>query len=118
MKLKTIKTKKEYENYLKWVDEMFDKKVKLNSAEGEDLQVVLLLIQEYEDKNYPIPAPDAIEAIKIKMNQKGLKNKDLVGKFGSKGYVSAVLNRKKPLTMELAQLFHRELGVPAEALLS
>ena len=52
------------------------------------------------------------------MSEKGLKNKDLVGKFGSKGYVSAVLNRKKPLTMELAQLFHRELGVPAEVLLS
>ncbi len=118
MKLKTVKTKKEYENYLTWVDEMFEKKIKPNSAEGEDLQVVLLLIQEYEDKNYAIPVPDAIEAIKIKMSEKGLKNKDLVGKFGSKGYVSAVLNRKKPLTMELAQLFHRELGVSAEVLLS
>jgi len=118
MKLKPIKTKKDYEAYLEWVDSLFDKKPKPNSPDGELLQVALLLIRDYEDKHFPIPVPDPIEAIKLKMEEKGLKNKDLVGKIGTKGYVSAVLNKKKPLTLELAKLFHRELGISANVLLS
>ena len=61
---------------------------------------------------------DPIEAIKGKMEERGMKNKDLVGTVGSKGYVSSLLNRRKPITLELAKLFHRELGIPAEVLLS
>lgn len=118
MKLKIIKTKKEYETYLDWVDEMFDKKTKINTREGETLQIILLLIKQYEDQHFPIPIPDPIEAIKLKMQEKGLKNKDLVGKVGSKGYVSALLNKRKPLTLELAKLFHNELGIPSDVLLS
>ena len=89
MKLKPIKSKKDYEAYLEWVDSLFDKKVKPNSPDGEALQVALLLIRDYEDKHYPVPLPDPIEAIKLKMLERGLKNKDLVGKVGTKGYVSA-----------------------------
>ncbi len=118
MKLKVIKTKKEYQSYLDWVDELFDKKVSAASSEGEQLQVALLLIKQYEDVHYPIPVPDAIDAIKAKMAEKGLRNKDLVGKIGSKGYISALLNKKKPLNLELARIFHRELGISAEVLLS
>jgi HTH-type transcriptional regulator/antitoxin HigA len=118
MKLKIIKTKKEYEQYLEWVDALFDKKISANTPEGEDLQVALLLIKQYEDLHYPIPFPDPIDAIKAKMEEKGLKNKDLVGKIGSKGYVSALLNKRKPLNLELARIFHRELGIPADILLS
>lgn len=118
MKLKPIKSKKDYDAYLEWVDGQFDKKVKPNTPEGETLQVALLLIKEYEDRHYPIPPPDPIEAIKLKMLEKGLKNKDLVGKVGTKGYVSAILSKRKPLTLELAKLFHRELGISADVLLS
>lgn len=118
MELKPIKTKKDYEAYLQWVDEMFDKKIKPSSPEGQKLQVALLLIKQYEDKHYAIPTPDAIEAIKLKMLEKGIKNKDLVGKVGSKGYVSALLNKKKPHTLEMAKLFYHELGVSADILLS
>jgi HTH-type transcriptional regulator / antitoxin HigA len=118
MELKIIKTKKQYQGYLDWVDKMFDKKVKPNTPEGEKLQVALLLIKQYEDVNYPIPIPDPIEAIKLKMHEMGLKNKDLVGEVGSKGYVSALLNKRKPLTLELARLFHQKLDIPAEVLLS
>jgi HTH-type transcriptional regulator / antitoxin HigA len=117
MKLEAIKSKKDYETYLGWVDELFDKKPTPNSPDGEILQVALILIKEYEDKNYPVPSPDPIAAIKIKMEEKGTKNKDLVGKVGSKGYVSAILNKRKPLTLKLAKLFHRELGISAEVLL-
>jgi HTH-type transcriptional regulator/antitoxin HigA len=118
MKLKPIKSRKDYEGYLNWVDGLFNKKVKPNTPDGENLQVALLLIKEYEDKHYPIPTPDPIETIKLKMQEKGMKNKDLVGKVGSKGYVSAILNKRKPLTLELAKLFHRELGISADVLLS
>lgn len=118
MELKIIKNEKEYEQYLKWVDVQFDNKIKSNTPEGEKLQVALLLIKQYEDTKYPIPLPDPIDAIKVKMDELGLKNKDLVGKVGSKGYVSSLLNKKKPLTLELAKLFHQELNIPAEILLS
>lgn len=118
MKLKPIKTKKEYEAYLDWVDELFDKKVKKYSPEGEKLQVALLLIKQFEDANYPIPTPDPIEAIKLKMAEKGLKNKDLVGLIGSKGYISSLLTGKKSLTLDIAKIFHQKLGVSAEILLS
>lgn len=118
MKLRPIKTKKEYEAYLDWVDELFDKKVKPNSPEGEELQVALLLIKQFEDEHYPIPTPDPIEAIKLKMAEKGLKNKDLVGLIGTKGYISSLLSGKKALTLEIAKVFHQKLGVPAEILLS
>jgi HTH-type transcriptional regulator / antitoxin HigA len=77
-----------------------------------------LLIKQYEDIHYPVPLPDAIEAIKLKMQELGLKNKDLVGKVGSKGYVSALLNKRKPLTLDLANLVHKELSIPADVLLS
>lgn len=118
MKLKPVKTKKEYLAFLDWVDQQFEKKVKINSQEGEILQVALLLIKEYEDKHYAIPMPDPLKAIQLKMNEKGLKGKDFVGKIGTKGYVSSILSGKKPLTLELAKIFHRELGVPASVLLS
>jgi len=118
VELKIIKTKKEYSDYLNRVDVLFDKKVTPKSAEGEELQVILLLIKQYEDAHFPIPYPDPIDAIKAKMTEKGLKNKDLVGTIGSKGYVSALLNKRKPLNLELAKIFHRELGIPADVLLS
>ena len=118
MKLKIIKTKKQYQGYLDWIDKQFDAKVKINTAEGEKVQVALLLIKQYEDANYPVPLPNAIDAIKLKMQDMGLKNKEWVGKVGSKGYASALLNKPKPVTLELARLFHQELRIPAEVLLS
>ncbi len=118
MELKIIKNKKQYNELLNWVDEQFDKKVKSDSPNGEKLQVALLLIKQYEDKNYQIPIPNPIDAIKIKMEERGLKNKDFIDKIGSKGYISAILNKRKPLTLEMARLFHNELQIPAEVLIS
>jgi len=118
MNLKIIGSKKEYQQYLDWVDEMLDQKVSSKTPEGEKLKIVLLLIKQYEDQHYPIPKPDPIDAIKSKMADLGLKNKYFVGKVGSKGYVSAILNKHKPMTLEIARLFHNELGIPADILLS
>ncbi len=113
-----LKTEEAYEAMLAWVDTQFDLAPALDSDAGEQLQIALLLIKAYEDEYYPIPTPDPIEAIKLKMEEKGLLNKDLVAWIGSKGYVSALLNRKKPLTLKIAKIFHKQLGIPAEVLLS
>jgi HTH-type transcriptional regulator/antitoxin HigA len=72
-----------------------------------------LLIKQYEDNRYPIPLPDPIEMIKMKMHEKGMHDKDWVGKIGSKGYIFSILNKKKPLTLELVKIIHRELNIPA-----
>ena len=93
---------------------MFDTKPSSKSASGKKLEVALLLIKQYEDAHFSIPYPDPIETIKLKMQEMGLKNNDLVGKFGSKGYISSLLSGRKPLTLGLAKLFHQELHIPAE----
>jgi HTH-type transcriptional regulator/antitoxin HigA len=100
MDLQIIKTEKEYEDLLDWVDAQ------------------LLLIKQYEDNHYTIPFPDPIAIVKLKMQEKGLMNKDLVNWIGSKGYVSALLNGKKPLTLRVAKVLHQKLGIPAEVLLA
>jgi HTH-type transcriptional regulator/antitoxin HigA len=119
MKLSIIKSEKEYDEYLDWVDIQFDKNIDPNSNEGEKLQIALLLIKQYEDIHYEIPFPDPIEVIKLKMKQSGIRNKDLViKKYGSKGHISSLLNKRKPLTLDLAKRFHKEFGIPADVLLA
>ena len=118
MELSVISSNSQDQSYLNWVDEMFDKKVSPKSANGKKLEVALLLIKQYEDKKFSIPLPDPIETIKLRMTELGLKNKDLVGKLGSKGYVSSLLSGRKPLTLEIAKIFHRELNIPAEVFLA
>jgi HTH-type transcriptional regulator/antitoxin HigA len=118
MEPRIIKSKKQYLTYLGWVDRQLEKGVKPTSPLGEKVQLVILLINHYENLHYPVPRPDPILVIKEKMKELGLKNKDLIGKVGSKGYVSAILNKKKPLTLDLAKLFHREFKIPASVLLA
>jgi HTH-type transcriptional regulator / antitoxin HigA len=118
MELKPIKNDEEYEELLAWIDDEFDRKPKPDSPAGNRLQVALLIIKAYEDVHFQIPTPDPIEVIKLKMQERGLKSKDLVDWVGSKSYVSALLNRKKPLTLKLAKLFHEKLGIPAQVLLN
>ncbi len=117
MELKPIKTKAQHKAALAWVDSQFDAGVPPDSPAGEKLQVMLLLIKQYEDELYPVLPPTPLEAIRVKMEERGLRNQDLVGKLGSKGYVSALLSGKKPLTLHLARILHRELGIPASILL-
>jgi HTH-type transcriptional regulator / antitoxin HigA len=88
------------------------------SPEEETLELVSILVEDYEAKHYHIEAPDPIEAIKIKMEEYGLKKKDLVEYFGSASRVSEVLNRKRPLTLEMMRKIHRGMGISANTLLA
>lgn len=117
MELAVIKSERQYKRMLRWVDQQFDSKVRPNTPEGRKLEVALILIKKYEDEHYPIPAVDPIEVIRERMEEIGLRNKDLVGIVGSKGYVSLILNGRKPLTLEIARVFHRLLKIPAEVFL-
>lgn len=103
---------------LAWIDAQLNKGIEKGSAAGDKLEVALILVKAYEDRHYPIPMPDPIEAIKLKMEEKGIRNKDLAGKIGSPGYISSILNRRKPLTLAIARWMHKELGIPAQVLLS
>jgi HTH-type transcriptional regulator/antitoxin HigA len=118
MDLQIIKTDKAYIDMLEWVDAQFDLSYPPHTKEGEKLQIALLLIKQYEDAFYPIPVPDPLAVVKLKMEEKGLINKDLVNWLGSKGYVSAILSGKKPLTLKIAKLLHQHLGIPASVLLA
>lgn len=113
-----IKNKKQYQIYLNWVDNILDRKPHPHSEAGELLQVILILIKDYEDKHYAIPKPDPIKVLQLKMKEKGLKNKDLVGKLGSRSHISNILHKRKALTLANAKLLYKELGIPAEILLA
>ena len=118
MTLRPLKTEQQYEDLLQWLDEQFDQQPAPETPAGEQVQIALLLIKAYEDEHYAIPSPDPITAIQLKMSEQGLKAKDLVGEIGSKSYVSAILNRRKPLTLAMARYFHQKLHIPASVLLA
>ncbi|MCU0340554.1 MAG: transcriptional regulator [Spirosomaceae bacterium] len=113
---KILKNEEDYRNALRRIDEIFD--AAPNTSEGEEAELLVLLVKDYENKNHPVLPLDPIEAIKLTLEEKGLKAKDLVGIIGSKGYVSQVLNRKKPLTAEMMRVLHRQLNIPADILLT
>ena len=117
MNIKVIKNKSQYKQYLLKVDELINKRVKKNTPQGDQLELLLLLIKHYENEHYAIDHPDIIEIIKLKMIEKGIRNKDLIGKIGSKGYISSILNKRKPLTFEIAKIFKKELDISADLLL-
>lgn len=115
-KLQPVKTKEQYNQYLEIIDSLVD--CLEGSPEEEFLELVSILVEDYEAKHYPVEAPDPIEAIKLKMEEEGLKRKDLAPYFGSISRVSEVLNRKRPLTLEMIRKIHRGLGISAETLLA
>lgn len=117
MEVKIIKTDKEYQKALNRVDVLFDMQPKKNTALGNELELLLILIKSYEDIYFPIPMPNPIEAIKLSIEEHQLKQKDLEKYIGSKSYVSSILNYRKPLTLEIAKKLHKHLGISAQVLL-
>jgi HTH-type transcriptional regulator/antitoxin HigA len=114
MEIKPIRTEKDYEAALARIEEIFD--ADLGTPEGDELEILASLVETYEKKNYPIGLPDPIEAIKIRMKDLGLERKDLEDAIGSKGRISEILNRKRPLTLPMVQRLSKKLGLPTEVL--
>lgn len=116
MKIRTIKTEQDYELALKRLEQIFE--ASPNSEEGDEADIWAMLIDNYEKIHYPIEAPDPIEAIKIRMEEMNLKQKDLVGVIGGKSRVSEVLNKKKKLTVEMIRELEKMLDISASVLVN
>jgi HTH-type transcriptional regulator/antitoxin HigA len=115
MEIKPIKTEADYQAALQEIEGLFD--AAPDTPEGDRLDVLVTLVEAYEEKHYSIPKPDPIEAILYHMESRGLVRRDLEPYIGSRARVSEVLNRKRPLTMEMIRNLHKGLGIPAEILI-
>ncbi len=116
--MKIIKNKKDYDKAIQRIEELIDKNPDNNSDLGDELEVLSLLIEKYEDEHYPISLPDPIEAIKFRMEQQGLKYSDMVEYIGSRSKVSEVLNYKRKLSLNMIKRLHEGLGISADVLIS
>lgn len=115
MELKPIKTEVDYRAALKRLEEIFD--AKPGSPESDELEILGLMVENYENKHYPIEAPDPIEAIKIRMEEMNLKQKDLIPEIGGKSRVSEILNRKRRLTVEMIRKLAVRLNLSVNILI-
>ena len=116
MDVKPIKTQRDYQRALKEIDKLMD--AEPNTPQGDRLDVLVTLVVAWEEKHYPIEAPDAVTAIRFAMEQRGLTRRDLEPYIGSRARVAEVLNRKRSLTLPMIRRLHAGLGIPAEALIS
>ena len=115
MKLKLIKNDKQLSEALEKVNQLWD--AESNTSEHDELDVLSLLIEKYEEEHFPIPASDPIEAIKFLMEQNNLTRKDLQPFIGSMGRVSEILNRKRDLSLIMIKRLHHGLNIPYESLI-
>jgi HTH-type transcriptional regulator/antitoxin HigA len=112
--MKIIKSEKEYRAALQRLEEIFD--AKKNTSLGDELELLSLLIEQYEKEKYMIAFPDPIEAIQFRMDQMGYKQKDLAEIIGLKSRVSEILNRKRKLTLDMIRKLHLAMNIPTEVL--
>lgn len=116
MLLKPIKNEKEYDEALARVDELMELNPTLGTPQSDELEVLVLLIEKYEEKNWAIAVPDPIEAIKYRMEEMNLKQKDLIPYVGNKSKVSEVLNKKIALSLTMIRNLSQGLHIPLEIL--
>ncbi|MEX0986506.1 MAG: transcriptional regulator [Bacteroidales bacterium] len=116
MNVKMIRTEDDYNHALKRLEDIFDAPV--DSPEGDEAEILTILIEKYEDEHYPIGPPDPIEAIKFRMEQMDMKNSDLAEIIGYKSRVSEILNRKRKLNLQMIRNLHEKLKIPYDSLLS
>lgn len=114
MELKPIRSEEEYEKALQRLDELFDSEP--GTKEGDELEVLALIIEDYEDKHFPIEPPHPIEAIKFRMEQMGMKQKDLGDILGHKSRASEILNNKRKLTLKMIRRISKKLNISTDVL--
>lgn len=115
MDIKPIKTKADYEAALAEIDRLFD--AEAGSKKADRLDILVTLVEKYEDEHAPVPPPDPIAAIEYYLESRGLTRKDLESLLGTRGRVSEILNRRRPLTLGMIRALHKHLGVPADVLI-
>ncbi|CAM3731296.1 helix-turn-helix domain-containing protein [Polynucleobacter antarcticus] len=115
--LKPIRNELEYQSVLDEISYLIDHEPDPGSKKGDRFEILLILVEAYEAKHYAIAHPDPIEAIKFRMEQAGLKPKDLQPMIGGLNRVYEILNRKRPLTLKMIWNLHTGLGIPAESLI-
>lgn len=114
MKIAPIRNEKDYQRALDRLEVIFD--AKKETEQGDELEILSILVDNYENENFPIGMPDPIEAIKFRMEQMGMKQKDLAEVVGFKSRVSEILNRKRKLTLEMVRKLNTTLRIPTEVL--
>lgn len=114
MKIAPIKNEADYQKALKRLEKIFD--AKIGSKHGDELEILSILIDQYEINHFPIGLPDPIEAIKFRMEQMGLKQKDLAKIVGFKSRVSEIMNKKRKLTLDMIRKLSTNLHIPTEVL--
>ncbi len=115
MNIKPIRTKKDYEQALARLEVIFDSKK--GTDKGDELEILGILIEKYENEKFPIGFPDPIEAIKFRMEQLGYNQTDLTNIVGLKSRASEILNRKRKLSLEMIRQIHDRLNIPTEVLI-
>ena len=116
MNIKVLKTEEEYNRALRRLETIFD--APADSPEGDEAELLSILIEKYEDEHYSIEAPDPIEAIKFRMEQMDMNNSDLAKIIGYKSRVSEIFNRKRKLTLKMIRNLHEKLKIPYESLIT
>lgn len=117
MEIRPIRTSDDYKAAMREVSAYFDNEPTPGTHDGDRFEILLTLVEAYESKHYPIDLPDPVEAIKFRMDQAGLTPKDLVPVIGRLNRVYEILNRKRPLTLNMIWNLHEKLGIPAECLI-
>jgi HTH-type transcriptional regulator/antitoxin HigA len=115
MNVKPIKSKKSYQEALDRIDIIFDSGP--GTPQGDELEILSILIDHYEKEHFPVDFPDPVEAIKFRMEQLGMKQKDLADMVGNKSRVSEILNRKRKLTLDMVRKISESLSIPTEVLI-
>jgi HTH-type transcriptional regulator / antitoxin HigA len=116
MNIRPIKTEEDYHNAISRIETLWG--AKKDTPEGDELDLLVTLVESYEMKHYPIVPPDPIDAIKFRMEQMGLTNSDMERYLGSQSRVSEVLNRKRTLSLGMIKSLYKGLKIPAEILLA
>lgn len=116
MDIRPIRTEQDYEEVLAEIEQLFA--ASPGTSEGDRLEVLVTLVEAYEDQHYRIPDPDPIEALNYYMESRDLSRKDLEPYIGSRARVSEVLNRKRPLTLNMIRRLNTGLGISADVLIT
>jgi len=116
MEIRPIKTEHDYNSAIKRIEELWG--AKKDTPEGDELDLLVTLVESYEMKHYPIAPPDPVDAIKFRMEQMGMTKDDMVKYLGSQSRVSEILNRKRKLTLKMVKSLYKGLKIPAEILLA